>query len=198
MDITEIATMLGTFAGIVTPLGGVGAWLYRKQAKRLKEAEAQLAEANVSKAKIEGKAEEFHIWKEQCEALSELNNKLTERNQQLVQMNAEKEDRHQEDIKDREDRFKEQTNLLRDRQKELVAALEREREHVRLESQLERERDHYKLWMCCREHSSLDPIEGCDRRKPTQFRPIKYIPMVENISIPPEHDKEEITINIEN
>ena len=53
MDITAITTMLGTILGIITPLGGVGAWLYRKQNKRLKEAEAALAEANVSKAKIE-------------------------------------------------------------------------------------------------------------------------------------------------
>ena len=52
MDITEITTMLGTILGIITPLGGVGAWLYRKQNKRLKEAEAALAEANVSKANL--------------------------------------------------------------------------------------------------------------------------------------------------
>ncbi|MDE5975765.1 MAG: hypothetical protein K2G69_04375, partial [Muribaculaceae bacterium] len=103
MDITEITTMLGTIVGIITPLGGVGAWLYRKQAKRLKEAEANLAEANVSKARIEGKSDEWHIWKEQCESLSQLNHTLTERNEKLVQMNAEKEDRHQQDIKDWEE-----------------------------------------------------------------------------------------------
>lgn len=68
MDITEITTMLGTILGIITPLGGVGAWLYRKQNKRLKEAEAALAEANVSKAKVESKADEWNIWKEQLEA----------------------------------------------------------------------------------------------------------------------------------
>lgn len=131
--------MLGTVVGIITPLGGAGVWLYRKQAKRLKEAEAQLAEANVIKAKIEGKSEEWHIWKEQCESLSELNHKLTERNEKLVQMNADKEDRHQQDLKDWETRFTEQTTYLRGVQRDLIAANEREKEHIRKESQLELE-----------------------------------------------------------
>lgn len=93
MNLQEITIMLATSGGITTFWGTFGAWQYRKQNKRLKEAETKLAEVNVEKAKIEGKSDEFHIWKEQFESLSQLNHTLTERNEKLVQMNAEKEDR---------------------------------------------------------------------------------------------------------
>ncbi|MDE5808163.1 MAG: hypothetical protein K2H76_08600, partial [Muribaculaceae bacterium] len=64
----EIATALATSGGITTVMGVFGAFLYRKQAKRLKEAETQLAEVQVDKAQFEGKSDEWHIWKEQCES----------------------------------------------------------------------------------------------------------------------------------
>lgn len=53
MDITEITTMLGTILGVLTPLGGVGVWAYRKQNRRLKESEAKLSEINVEKASLD-------------------------------------------------------------------------------------------------------------------------------------------------
>ena len=162
MDITEITTMLGTIVGIIMPLGGAGAWLYRKQAKRLKEAEAALAEANVSKARIEGKSDEWHIWKEQCESLSQLNHTLTERNEKLVQMNAEKEDRHQQDIKDWEERFTNQTTYLRGVQRDLIAANDREKEHIRRESLLERRIAYLLTWIC--------KDANCDHGKPPRER----------------------------
>lgn len=162
MDITEITTMLGTIVGIITPLGGVGAWLYRKQAKRLKEAEANLAEANVSKARIEGKSNEWHIWKEQNEALSALNKDLTERNKELVAMNAEKEDRHQQDIKDWEERFTNQTTYLRGVQRDLIAANEREKEHIRREAMLERRISYLLTWIC--------KDANCDHGQPPRER----------------------------
>lgn len=175
MDITEVTTILGTLVSVITPLGGFGAWLYRKQNKRLKEAEAQLAEANVNNAKMQGKSDEWRIWKEQNEALSELNQKLTERNEKLVQMNADKEDRHQQDIKDWEERFTNQTTYLRGVQRDLISANEREKEHIRREAKLEKERDHYKNWRCYREDNSTK--EGCGRRKPKQPVPLKYVPL---------------------
>ena len=45
MDITEITTMLGTIVGIITPLGGVGAWLYRKQTNHLRDRQRELVAA---------------------------------------------------------------------------------------------------------------------------------------------------------
>ena len=126
MDITAITTMLGTILGIITPLGGVGAWLYRKQNKRLKEAEAALAEANVSKAKIESKADEWNIWKEQLEAEREHVKFKDERINELLRMNADKDDRHQQDIIDWEERFDKQTDRLRDVQRDLLARTQQE------------------------------------------------------------------------
>ncbi|MDE6511519.1 MAG: hypothetical protein K2L00_05450, partial [Muribaculaceae bacterium] len=58
MDLSEITTMLGTLLGVLTPLGGAGAWFYRKQNKRLKEAETKLAEVSVDKGRIEAKKQE--------------------------------------------------------------------------------------------------------------------------------------------
>lgn len=195
MNLTEITTMLSTFAGIITSLGGFGVWLYRKQAKRLREAETQLAEVQVDKARIESKADEFHIWKEQCEALSGQNRALIERNTELVRINADKEDRHQQDIKDWEERFTNQTTYLRGVQRDLIESNEREKEHIRREAQLERERDHYKMWMCRREHISLDPLDGCGRRLPQQLHPIKYIGLDEFFDI--KDINEEVNINLE-
>ncbi len=170
IDLTEISTALGTFATLITAFGGVGAFLYKRQAKRLKEAEAQLAEVSVSKARIEGKTEEWHLYKEQ---LDTANQRIID----LLKVNAEKEDRHQEDIKNWEERFTNQTTILRGVQRDLIAANEREKEHIRIEAQLEKERDHYKMWRCYREENN-DP-DGCIRRKPKQPIPIKYVPLNE-------------------
>lgn len=186
MDITEITTMLGTLLGIITPLGGVGAWLYRKQNKRLKEAEAALAEANVSKAKVESKADEWNIWKEQLEAEREHVKFKDERINELLRMNAEKEDRHQQDIKDWEERFTNQTTFLRSVQRDLLAKTQQEIVYTKKIADLERERDFFKLWFCRREFGSeqCDPAK-CGRREPQQSIPIKYIPLDESNNITP-------------
>ncbi len=119
MDIAELTTIFGTLLGVLTPLGGVGAWLYRKQNKRLKESEAQLAEANVSKAKIESKADEWHLYKEQ---LDTANHRIVD----LLKTNADKEDRHQQDLKDWQERYTEQTRLVRNLHKENKEYIKRE------------------------------------------------------------------------
>lgn len=180
IDITEITTMLGTILGIITPLGGVGAWLYRKQNKRLKEAEAALAEANVSKAKVESKVDEWNIWKEQLEAESEHVKFKDERINELLRMNAEKEDRHQQDIKDWEERFTNQTTYLRSVQRDLLAKTQQEIVYTKKIADLERERNFFKLWFCRREfgNEKCDP-EKCGRREPQQSIPMKYIPLDE-------------------
>ena len=186
MDITEITTMLGTILGIITPLGGAGAWLYRKQNKRLKESEAALAEANVSKAKVESKVDEWGIWKEQLEAEREHVKFKDERINELLRMNAEKEDRHQQDIKDWEERFTNQTIYLRSVQRDLLAKNQQEIVYIKKIADLERERDFYKLWFCRREFGSekCDPNK-CGRREPQQSIPIKYIPLDESNKLTP-------------
>ncbi len=50
LNITEI---LSTVSGILLGGGGLGAWFYKKQNKRLKDAEAKLAEINVEKASLD-------------------------------------------------------------------------------------------------------------------------------------------------
>lgn len=194
MDIMEITTMLGTLLGSLTAVGGFGIFMYRKQNRRLKELEVKQAETSVEKAKVETRAEDWHIWKEQCEALSDQNRVLIERNQRLVEMNAEKEDRHQQDIKDWEERFDRQTDRLRDVQRELIAANDREKEHIRREAQLEKERDHYFNWRCFREHGTGK--ENCARRKPKQKVPIRYVPLDSETCEECDTAREIINVNI--
>lgn len=96
----------------------IGSWIYRKQNKRIKEAETKLAEVNVDKGRIEAKKQESDRLLAQIDHQQGTIDKLTERNEKLVQMNAEKEDRHQQDIKDWQDRFDRATDRTREVQRE--------------------------------------------------------------------------------
>ena len=93
--------MLGTIVGIVTPILGAGAWKYRKQNKKLKDTEVALSEVSVEKAKMESKADEWHLWKEQLEAEREHVRFKDERISELLRINADKETRFQQFEKDK-------------------------------------------------------------------------------------------------
>ncbi len=121
----------------------IGAWLYRRQNKRLKESEALLAEANVAKAKIEGKSDEWELYKDQ---LNTANTRIVE----LLKINAEKEDRHMGDLKDWQERFDKQTDRLRSVQRDLIAANDREKEHIRREGLLLRRIQYLISFVCKR------------------------------------------------
>lgn len=178
MDITEITTMLGTILGIITPLGAGGAILYRRQNKRLKEAEAALAEVNVDKGRIESKKQETDRLLAQIDHQQSTIDKLTERNEKLVEMNAEKEDRHQQDIKDWQERFDKATDRTREVQREREYLWNENAKLIKALSDTERERDFYKMWFCRREfgNEKCDP-DKCGRREPQQSIPIKFIPL---------------------
>lgn len=172
METMDLLTTLGTYLGLLTPVGGITVFFYRKQAKKLKDAEVKLAEISIDKAKIETRADDWHIWREQNERLGEANLQLIERNQNLIKMNAEKEDRHQQDIKDWEGRFDSQTDRLREIQRALTSANAREVELTRRLGEAELERDHYKQWMCKK------PWKQCKEREPEQaVKHDKYIPL---------------------
>lgn len=160
--LNELNEVWSAILGTLSACGGIGSLLYVRHNKRMKALEAQLAEANVKKAHMEGKSDEWHIWKEQCESLSALNTALTERNKELVAINAEKEDRHQQDIKDWEGRFTEQTTYLRSVQRDLIAANEREKNHIRREGLLERRIAYLLTWICKR--------SDCDHGEPPRER----------------------------
>lgn len=146
--ISELNEVWTAVLGTVSACGGIGGVFFYAHNKKMRELEAKLKESEVNKARIEGKADEWHIWKEQCEALSELNTKLTKRNEELVQMNAEKEDRHQQDIKDWESRFTEQTTYLRGVQRDLIASNEREKNLIQRIGVLMRRIQYLITWIC--------------------------------------------------
>lgn len=162
MEISEITTMLGTAMGVLAPLGGAGVFFYRKQTKRLKEAETRLAEVGVDKAKAETEAEKWHFWKDQIAMLSELNKALIERNNELVASNREKEDAHQQDIKDWEERFTDQTRVLRDTQREFRDTLNKQIAHEQETGDLKAENAYLRQWLC-------EDAE-CDHGKPPRER----------------------------
>lgn len=114
----ELSTILISLlsGGGVTTL--IGAWIYRKQNARLKESEAKLAEVNVDKGRIEAKKQEVDRLLAQIDHQQTTIDKLTLRNEKLVEMNAAKEDRHQQDIKDWQDRFDRATDRTREVQRE--------------------------------------------------------------------------------
>lgn len=146
--ISELNEVWTAILGTISACGGIGGLLYHAHNKKMRELEAKLKESEVNKARIEGKADEWHIWKEQCEALSELNTKLTKRNEELVAMNAEKEDRHQQDIKDWESRFTEQTTYLRSVQRDLIASNDREKNLIQRIGLLMRRIQYLLTWIC--------------------------------------------------
>lgn len=146
----DMTTALVSMAGTLAPLVGGGALLFLRQNRRIKDAEARLAEVNVDKAKVETRADNWHIWREQNETIVALNKALIERNKELVASMREKEDSHQADIRD---------------WKEIVAQL----------SEARRERDYYFQWRCYREHG--DRPQDCKRRKPKQKVPLRYVPL---------------------
>lgn len=195
----ELSTVLLTIISSVTPLLGGGWFLFHKQNKRLKESEAKLAEVNVSKAEAEAKAAEklakaqadkadaeakaenwniiksqLSAMKEQLDAMKEFNNTLIERNKDLVRINAEKEDRHQEDIKDWEDRFTNQTTVLRGVQRDLIAANEKMITKEQYISTLRLYINWLLDWHCEREEG--EKKDDCNRRKPKQKVKLHYEP----------------------
>lgn len=133
MESSELLTFLGTLLGVLAPIAGSGIYRYRKQNKRLKDAEAKLAEVGVDKAKVEALTENWHLWKEQLEAEREHVKFQDQRITDLLAENDRKDDKHSTDIKAWEERFTKQTEYLRGVQRELTQSLE---EKIRLTQEI--------------------------------------------------------------
>lgn len=175
----QIGTVLITIISTLAPAVTAGSWLYRRQNKRLKETEVQLSEVNVEKAKIESKADEWNLWKEQCEELRtecreqrEANRELMARNNELVKSNREKEDHYQESVDEIEARFAKQTEVLRAANRDntelykRIAMLEREK------GELQAALVYAQTWVCKRSDCDHgDPPR--ERLRGQKFKPIK-------------------------
>ncbi len=145
--ITGISTFVGT--------GGLASLFLWRHNRKMRDLEAQLKSAEVSKAKIEGKTDEWHLYKEQ---LDTANQRIID----LLKVNAEKEDRHQQDIKDWEERFTNQTTYLRSVQRDLIAANEREKNLIQKIGLLLRRIQYLTMWICKR--------GDCDHGEPPRER----------------------------
>ena len=162
MEVSDIITLLGSLLGSVTAIGGVGVFMYHKQNKRLKELEVSQAEMSVAKARIETQAEDWHIWKEQNDALFAQNKALIDRNNELIASNREKEDAHQQDLRDWEARFTDQTRVLRDTQREFRDTLNKHIDLAQENGDLREENTYLRQWLC--------KDADCDHGKPPRER----------------------------
>lgn len=141
--ISELSGILITAISSVTGTGGIASIFIYRHNKKIRELERQLKESEVSKARIESKTDEWHFYKEQLDVA----------NQRIIQLqkaNDEREDDHRNDIREWEERFTNQTTYLRGVQRDLIAANEREKEHIRKEGTLLRRIQYLISFVCKR------------------------------------------------
>lgn len=162
----ELSTILVSVIGTLVPLIGGGAFLFRKQQKRIKEAEARLAEVSVDKAKVETRTDEWHLWKEQSDAM---HNVIETLSAQLLEKTKEC-DRKEDIISDKTRRIreKEEQNL------ELYTRLLHCEQRI---ASMQRFIDWLKNWHCAREWGRGK--DDCMRRKPEQKVKMTYDPPIE-------------------
>lgn len=80
----------------------------------------------------------------------------------------------QNQLLEKERRFNDQTDRLREVQRDLVAANERELALTRENGELKLEIEWHRQWHCSREQNETE--DGCKRREPEQKIPLKYVP----------------------
>lgn len=167
--LNELSTILISVISTMAGTGGVFSIFYYRQNKKLKDLDVKLKDAELSKAKIDAKADEWHLYKEQ---LDTANNRIVE----LLKINSEKDKDKNEQISLIEDRFTKQTDVLRKAQRDLNAALEKTVELTLQNGKMQRMIDHLTQWMCRR------PWKECKRREPEQKIKIeRYIPLDEMV-----------------
>lgn len=136
--------------------GGLG-WL-AKSSRRIRRAEADSAEAHADN-------EEWQVYKDQISQLTDIvktqNNLIKEMTEQHARERAES-----------EARFAAQTDRLREVQRCLVAANDRELRLTQENGRLRQLVAHFKNWHCRRDFTD------CDRREPEQQVKTRYLPMV--------------------
>ena len=151
MDFSQVVDMVWPWvAG-----GGLG-WLL-KSSRRIRKAEAESAEAHADN-------EEWQVYKDQLAHLSGI---VKTQNDLISEMTV----RHAQERRECEERFANQTDRLREVQRALVTANERE---LGLSQELGRVRvllEHFKNWHCRRDFTD------CDRREPEQMVKTRYLPV---------------------
>lgn len=137
MNLSDIITLLCTLSGILTAVGGIGIIIYRKQNRRLKDAEARLAELNVDNAVSSGyemRLTALHTIIQNCNKIE------IEHSQRIAELNH--------SLNDKTDRIRELTDKGYRSERELNVANAR---ITRLTEQRDEERrlkEYYKNWRC--------------------------------------------------
>lgn len=121
----------------------IAAILYRNQNRRLKESEAKLAEISVYKGRIEAQKENEERLLRQIDHQQESIDKYIERL-------ANVEDKHEQEKKEWNEKDNEKTQIIRNQRKEIVSALEREKEYIRREGLLLRRIQYLISFVCKR------------------------------------------------
>lgn len=172
--INELSSVLLSILSTGT-LGTIGGALwYRNHNKKMNHLKELLETANVEKARIESKGDEWHLYKEQLEAAFNRIKELLEVNREKEGHVIEKDRFYSERLNQVEERFNKQTDILRKTNRELNAALEKINQLTFEKGRQQRVIDHLRQWLCQR------PWKDCQRRKPQQVvKPTKYVPLEE-------------------
>lgn len=160
-----ILGILSAVLGCSTLLGWV---LYRGANRRIKDAEADKADA-------EADAAQWDLYEKRIEAAHKSIDVLNAQLEAQIKLAARK-----------EDIIEDKTQAIRKLQ-ESINTLQNERlKDANKIGELRQERDFYKLWHCQREHGSGK--EECTRRKPQQRIPMKYVPFNLTVKDPDDND----------
>ena len=137
-----------TVLGTVSACGGIGGVLAWKHNRKMRRLEARLKATEVDKAKVESKADEFHLYKEMLDHANE-------RILGLERHSAEREQWWQGETERRDARYDEQTLLLRAKNSEVNAKDEQiqaekdlNTEYERTIAQLMEENTYLHSWVC--------------------------------------------------
>lgn len=155
----ELSTILVTIISSVIPLIGGGALFFHKQNKKLKEAEASLAEVNVDKAKVETKAAEYDNDQRRYDSLHKVIDTL---NQQL----ADTAERAAKDKQEHDKVVDDKIKRIREKDDEILRLNEKLLTKEQYISTLRLYVNWLIDWHCEREEGTAK--EDCNRRKPKQ------------------------------
>lgn len=164
IGIWELLAALGGFEGIKWL---VNFFAYRKQEKRIKDADVNKAESEADKSNID---KEKFIRDMYEETLSEMRTEYIARINELRQANAEMNKQNLELIKElarKGDEIADKTSKIRELQELRV-------EDAKKIGELEGDVQYLDNWKCFREYGKCE--DNCERRKPQQELPMKYKP----------------------
>lgn len=146
--ISELSSILITAISSVTGTGGIAAIFLWKHNKKMRELERQLKNLEVSKAKIDGKGDEFHLLQEVMEytqqELASLRKESVEREEWWRERDAKKDSKIEELTRI----IRDQRAVISTKDEQIQAEKDLNTEYERVIAELTEENTYLNLWAC--------------------------------------------------